>query len=289
MGRGVGVYTSATGGVVSAAVWSNGAWAAPAPITAAAVAREQPFVDAAGGATSHLVYQDMSYKYWYLAYTGTWTSMPQAVGPAANQSYGPVPATLAARGADTTVAFIDGQSPSVNYAAQIDRTGGTWQARADLAGPESFTVPPAIIPLSAGPELMMVFVQQDAKIAFVTRTGGAWTAPVILAGCLTGDRVSLAPLPGGGAILAFRGQDQNLYWTVYAGGAWSVVAPFSTPNVSIARPPAVTHGIAGDAAEIAFIESDGKAYHARLVGSTWSAPVAVGGTALNGVAIVATP
>jgi len=288
-GRGVGVYTSTTGGTVSSTVWSSGTWGTPAPITAAAVAMNQPSIDATGGTTSHLVYQDASFKYWYLAFTGTWSS-PAAVGPAGNQSYGPVAAAIAARGADATVGFTDGQTGAmVNYAAQMDLTGGAFQAKADLAGPESFTVPPAIVPLSSGPELMMVVIGQDTKINFLTRTAGVWSSPAYINNCLTADRVALAPLPPGDAILAFRGTDGFLYWTVYSGGSWSAVAPFSTPNVSITRPPAVTHGIGGYVAEIAFIESDGMAYHARLTNGTWTTPVMVGGSSLNGVAIASAP
>ncbi len=135
----------------------------------------------------------------------------------------------------------------------------------------------------------MVFVQQNAQMMVATRTGGAWSSPLALAGCLTNDRPALAPLPGGNAILAFRGQDTNLYWSLYSSGAWSAVAALTSPNVGAALPPSVTHGIGGDVAEIAFVEDDGRAYHARLSGSTWSAPVLVGGASLNGVAIAATP
>jgi hypothetical protein len=292
-GRVVGGYTSSNGGLVSSVVWSAGTWSAPAPISQVATARAQPFIDATGGTTSHLVYQDSTYHYWYVAYSGAWNA-PAVVGTTANPLYGPVPATIAARGADATVAFIDGQSPMTNDAAQSDLTGGAWQARADLAGPENYNVPPVIIPLSGGgPELMMIFVQSDSKIMFTVRTAGAWSTPVYINNCLTNDRVALAPLPGGGAIVAFRGTDTStstyLYWSVYAGGAWSAVQPFASPNVIVATSPAVTHGVGGTTAEIAFVQNDGHAYHARLSGSTWSAPVLVGGASLNGVAIAATP
>jgi hypothetical protein len=76
---------------------------------------------------------------------------------------------------------------------------------------------------------------------------------------------------------------------VYSGSAWSAVAPFATPNQSIAGAPAVTHGVGGATAEVAFIDTTGKANHARLTGSTWSAPVLVGGVSLNGVAIASMP
>jgi hypothetical protein len=287
-GNGVAVYTSSTGGVVSSTIWAGGAWSTPAAVGASAISRGQPFVDATGGSTTHLIYQDTSYDYWYLAFTGSWSASPQAVGTAGNQDYGPVPATIAALGANATAAFIDGEGPSVNYAAAGDLVAGVWQARTDLTGPESYTVSSVIVPLGAGPELMMVFVQQNAQVMFQTRSAGVWSAAAAISNALTNDTVALAPLPGGGAILGFEGQDTNLYWAEYSGGSWSAVAAFATPNVSIAGSPAVTHGIGGDTAEVAYV-SGGAAYHARLTGGAWTAPVAIGGTALVGVAIAAIP
>jgi hypothetical protein len=289
-GRGVGAYVSTTGGYVSSTVWSNGAWAAPAAITTLAFARAQPSIDATGGATSHLVYQGTDFKFYYLAYAGSWSASPIAVGTATDPFYGPVPASVAALGGNATAVFVDGESSPANLLGQSDLTGGAWQARFDFttAG-GSFTVPPVVVPLRSGPELLTVFVLANGQLASASRTGGAWSTPASIPNGLTNDPPALAPLPGGGAILAFRGQDTNLYWTVYAVGTWSVIGAFATPNVSIAYAPAVTHGIAGDVAEIAFVETDGKAYHSRLTGSTWSAPVLVGGTSLTGVAIAAAP
>jgi hypothetical protein len=280
-----------TSSAVGYTVWSKGAWSTPAPISTSALAKGQPFIDATGGSTAHVVYQDSAYAFWYLAYTGgTWSATPQAVGT----NYGPVPATIAARGADATIGFIDGQTgPMVNYAAAADLNGGTWLARNDIAGPESFTVPAAIIPLSAGPELMMVFVQNNNQIMFSTRTGGVWSSPAALQNGLTGDRPALAPLPNGGAILAYRGTDTPtvgyLYWSVYSASGWSAVAPFATPNPAISGPPSVTHGVGGMTAEIAYVDTGGAAYHGRLSSSTWSPPVLVGGASLNGVAIASMP
>jgi hypothetical protein len=66
------------------------------------------------------------------------------------------------------------------------------------------------------------------------------------------------------------------------------MAAFASPNVSITSSPSVTHGIAGDVAEIAFVMG-GAAYHARLQGGTWSSPVKVGGANLGGIAIASAP
>ncbi len=297
-GRGVGAYASSTGNVVSSVVWSNGTWGAPAPITASAVARSQPFVDATGGSTSHLVYQDTGYQYWYLAYTGTWSSSPQAIGVTGKHDFGPFAATIAGTGASSaTVAFFDGTSGvNVDDVATSDLASGSWQATDDVVGStiggnsQGYVIPAAIAALSAGPELLVVYVDSGNDVRFVTRTSGSWSASAAIAGATTDDPVGLAPLPGGGAILAIRGQDGNLYWSVYSSGAWSTLAPFATPNVSIAKPPAVTHGIAGDVAELAYIDGSGNAYHASPHRQhVASGPVMVGGSNLVGVAIAAAP
>jgi hypothetical protein len=312
----VGVYTSATGNVVSSTLWSGGAWSAPSPILATAVAREQPYADATSGAVTHVLYQGTNFQFYYLALQGsTWSAAAQSAGG----NYGPVPATIAARGANATAGFLDGQSSPVNEAAQADLDGGVWQPRVDVGGavnyPTGTPIPTAqIIPLSSGtgPELMMVYVLPpddsagDQPIVFSTRTAGTWLTPAPIAGCTTHNNVALAPLPSGGAILAFWGQNGNPYWTQYAGGNWSPVAavplppPPPTGVTALSAPPAVTHGIGGDVAEIAYVWTNttttggsiisSTAYHSRLSGSTWSTPVVVtSGTTLNGVAIASAP
>jgi hypothetical protein len=284
---GVGVVISAVGGSVDAVTWSAaGGWTSFASL-AGTTARSAPSLDGHGGSVVHLVYQDTAFLYDYLAYTGTW-SAPAPVGPGGAQSYGPVAASIAARGTDATVAFIDGLSPDVNFAAQQDLTGGTWQTRNDLAGPESFTIAPSIVALGAGPELLTVFVQGDSQVMFATRTSGTWTAAAAVTSATTSDPVAVAALPGGKAILAFRGTDTMLYWSTYASGAWSTVAPFATPNVAVDVSPAVTHGVGGFDAEIGYV-SAGALSHARLSGAAWSTPTLVGGSGLVGVAIATAP
>jgi hypothetical protein len=284
-GQGVAVISSTTGpGEVHAAIWSSTGWQPFSAPAAGAIAHSQPFVDANGGPVAHVIFQSQSFVYYYLAYSGVWTSLPESAG-----SYGPVAASIASLGADATIGFIDGQAPHVNYAATSDRTGGSWQVPEDIASANS-TIPASIIALSAGPELMMVYVQNGgSQIMFTTRTAGAWSTPAPVTNGVTNDRVALAPLPGGGAIMAFHGSDDFLYWNLYSGGAWSPAAAFAAPNVSVSTTPAVTHGISGDTAEIAFVEAGGAAYHASLAGGVWSAPVLIGGTGLNGVALASWP
>jgi len=287
-GTGVGAFTASTSGAVTATVWTAAGWGTPVGLAAgAAVAQAAPAIDGTGGTTAHLVYQDASFKFQYLAYSGgTWSASSQPVGGL----YGPVPASVAALGSNASVGFVDGTSTPVNSLASSDRVAGVFSAANDLGAVASFTVPPAIVPLSSGPQLLFVYVDQGANIRYATRTGGTWSATQAITNALTGNPVALAPLPGGDAILAFRGQDTNLYWSLYSAGAWSTVAPFSgAAMLTIEASPAVAHGVGGDVAEMAFVESSGAAYSSSLTGVTWSTPVLIGGSSLVGVAIAATP
>jgi hypothetical protein len=288
-GEAVGLFRSDSGGLLTAMRWTNSSgWQAPGIVWSGAVAMGRPHIDATGGITAYATYQDPSFLLWYVAYSSGW-SAPQPIGPSQSQSFGPVPAAIAALGSNATVAFIDGQQPSVNYGAAEDLVGALWQPRSDIAGPESATIEPSIIALSSGPELMTTFVNEGGQILFTTRTAGVWSIPATITNVMTGDPVGLASLPNGGAILAFRGTDTNLYWGVYAGGVWSAVAPFQTPNVSITGTPAVTHGVEGDVAEMAFVDANGHANVTSLTGEGWQAPTLLVGTGLVGVSIASSP
>jgi hypothetical protein len=290
-GRGVGAYVSTMTGLLTSIVWSNGAWAGSSTISATAMLNDAPWVDATGGSTTHLVYQDTTNHYLYSSYSGTW-SAPVAVGTATDKFTGKAAPTVAARGTNATIGFIDGESTPANAAAAADLTAGAWQSRVDVAS-ATFSISPVIIALSGGgPELMMVFAQTSAsidnQIAFATRKAGTWSAATTIPNALTNLRVGLAPLPSGGAILAFQGPDGDVYWSIYSGGAWSAVAPLSSPNASTTTAPAVTHGVGGDTAEIAYIGGSGQAaYHSRLIGTKWSAPELIGGGRMDGIAIAA--
>ena len=70
---------------------------------------------------------------------------------------------------------------------------------------------------------------------------------------------------------------------------WSLPGPLVSGVATPSR-PALAAGVGGFDAEAGFINAaDGKAYHTRLTGLTWSAPVLVGGSVLTSVAIASAP
>ena len=172
--------------------------------------------------------------------------------------------------------------------AQTSLAPGVWNAAVNVDSTNLTQLPLAIVDVG-GNDLLVYVRSSDGQVFYATSTAGAWSAPATIASAFTGNVVALAAA-GSTAYLALRGQDTNLYYAVYSAGAWSSVTAFATPNVSIASAPAITHGVGAASAEIAYVQtSDKVAYHARLIGKTWTTPVSVGGSGLSRVAITSAP
>jgi hypothetical protein len=249
------------------------------------------------GPTAQAVFHGDDFKYYYALFSsGAWAPKAELVG--AGQSFGPSPAQLAPNplhpaGTDATVAFINGAAQ--NHVFSRDRIGGAWSAEQQAdGGNTNFNLAPDLVRMTTGPELMAVWVRGgDNQVLYATRNNSVWSAAALVPSAFTADRVTVAALPGGGAILAFRGTDGFLYYAQYSGGAWSAAAAFSAPNVAVTASPAIAHGVGAGAsaatAELAFTMADGKVYASRLVGGVWAAPLVVGGANMNRVAIASAP
>src|SRR5262249_15842883 len=162
----------------------------------------------------------LNYKYYAETYdgaAGTWTPSPQPVQASgmATQPCGPSPAQIAPLGADAALAFVNGSCTGpLNHLGVMPSTGGAWQGFQDMASNPSFagTLRPGVTALPSGPELLVAYVEQGTTLVWWSaRTAGTWSTPATVAGALTNDPVVLAPLSGGGAVLAFKGTDKNLY------------------------------------------------------------------------------
>jgi hypothetical protein len=173
------------------------------------------------------------------------------------------------------------------------RTAGVWGAAPGHMLGNVVVTTPAIIEPIVGPELMVVYPQKAGPdpepLLYTMRNGGIWTIPIAIAGAATDAPPALVALPGGAAVLAFRGGDGKLYTSRFTPGAvppWS--APAQLGMASIASSPALAPGIGGADAELAYAASS-SAFHARLTGMVWSAPVMVGGSGVTHVAIASHP
>ncbi len=133
-----------------------------------------------------------------------------------------------------TLVYLSSNASNPNWVASADEVGGNLTAPNFLVGPETATSALASVPLSTGPDTLVVFSDSTGQLYFMTRTGGSWTAPNNISGAIVAGPLSLAllPLPSGGAFLEYEGPDFKFYWSQYASGSWTAVAPFASPNIA---------------------------------------------------------
>lgn len=289
-GAAVGVLRNGSdGGHLWSTSFGAGTWSAPAAITPSMTARVGAAIGA-GSSGVQLVFHDTSFFHQHAVLTGSTWSAPQTVGA---QTFGPTAAAIAVVGDDATIAYYDGSgAPASNKLTAQSRVGGTWQSKIVLDGDPNFQAEPSIAAMTGTVELLVVYARSDGTIHSVSRSAGTWSAPIVIPGANMSAtaRPALAALPGGEAVMAFRGNDGFLYWARYSAGAWTGATPFSAPtNVSILGAPALTRGVSGAEAELAMIQTDKKAYHARLASNAWSTPAIVGGANLSSVAMATSP
>ena len=284
------IRNTMVGNDIGYTTWAPGSFQAFTSIASGVTTQAAPSI-AATGTRADVAFLGDDNKHYYAARMAAWSPIAEAVGGVAAQSFGSTPAAVTGIGSDTIVAFVGSNGDLYDQT----RSGGVWLAASSHNLGNTLALQPAIIAPTTGPSLMIAYVRStDAKILFTTRTGNVWTAPALIdASSFTADPVALAALPNGEAVLAFRGLDNAIYFSRYTPGnvpAWSPPGPLVTPNVATPSRPALAAGVGGVDAEIGFINSaDGKAYHARLTGTSWSAPVVVGGAQLTTVAIASAP
>jgi hypothetical protein len=287
--KGVGLarFTS-DGDKLEYVTWTPGAWSAWKQV-GGNTTRGRPAIDGTG-TTAQAIFHGSDFKYYYEAYdaaAGTWGNVETVGNP---QTSGATPAWLSVVSGNANVVFQDGTSSNVFKA--LARTNGTWGSVTPIDGNQNFKLSPTVVALSGTQDLLAIsIVDATGQLLAFTRdkATGAWSASTAITNAFTNAQVALSPMPNGGAMLAFRGTDGNLYYAVYSTGAWGNVTAFSNPNVAIAAPPALAHGVGTATAEIAFVKADNHAYHARYVANAWTAPVDVGATNVANVAIASAP
>lgn len=293
-GSAVGVIRSKSGGgELRYTSWTPGSWSAFKMIAPLQTTSSTPSI-VPSGARADLTFRGDNTKHYYAAYTsGVWNPLAEPIQMMnAPQIQGPTPSSVTAIGSDTIVAFAGDNGELYDQT----RTGGVWQGAHGHGLGNVVVVTPQITALNGGSvDLLVVFVNKsDSKLLFTTRSAGTWSASVLVdQNTFSADPISLVALPGGKAVLAFRGLDGKIYASRYnPNGApvWSLPGPIANPNYATPSSPAITGGVGGADVELVFVNSaDGAAYHTSLTNTTWSAPTLVGGTGLIHIGVSSSP
>lgn len=285
-----------TQGQVMFATWSAGAWSAPAAISASITTQNRPALAAAMG-KAHMVFHGNNFNHYYMAYDPA-QAQPWLGVESIAASFGPTPPAVTALGADAIAAYAGNNSDLYDHT----RTAAGWgagYAHFGASGPY-VTASPTITTLTPSDEHLIVLIKNavdgtNYQILWTRGSGVTWTAPAAIdATAFSYEPVALAPLPNDEALLVYRGQNEQIYWSRYTPGAappWTAPAPLvAATNPTIASTPALARGVDGALAELAYADAaTGMAYHARLLGSGWTAPAAVGGAGITQVAIASAP
>jgi hypothetical protein len=228
---------------------------------------------------AHAAFQGTDMKLYYAEYfNSTWapTSEPITAGNA--QSSGPVPPAIATFDDTPVVAFVGNDG---NLYDQT-RSCGTWQAANGHGVSGAASITPAIVALTQGAELLVVYAAGATKgLMYTLRTAGTWSAPAAIAGTSSNDQVALAPLAAGGAVLSYKGTDSHLYTTVLSAGApftWSAPAKGAMGSDPVlVSPPVVATGAQGAQAELLYLDSQiFILYSARMTNGAWGPPSMTG-------------
>jgi len=272
-----GVLATSAGALESTSFAAS--WAAPAAIAGAGATIDGPALAAVSG-NAELVYQGADYKYYHAHYTQSWSPAAEPVGGSATQSYGARAPGAAAAGGD----LVTAQGGADGYLYTQVYTGGAWQAAAQNGSAAvQNTIPPAIVTMNGGgSELLAAYLRiTDYKIMSVDRKSGTWsTSPVqVNVNAFTDDPLALAALPGGKALLVYRGSDKKPYFSVWDGQAWSVpAAALGATNPSIASAPSAAAGVCGADAVVAWAETGGGVVVVPFSAGAFGSPQSVAGT-----------
>jgi hypothetical protein len=185
----------------------------------------------------------------------------------------------AAVGSSVTLAFSgnDGTLARETFAS------GSWSTITKFPNITAYAAPPAIVALDPGgtDDELMVYAGSDLLMHVATRAASnkVWSAPILFDTAATSSEIALGALPGGKAIVVYKGGNGQGYYAV-----WSMSTGFSAPtelvpgkNPEIASVPSITRGACGSDATIAFAQKDGNVKIVRYTGTTMSPPFDVGG------------
>lgn len=276
---------------VQFATWAAETWSAFTDVGPGVATTHGPSVGAEGGGAV-AAYRGLDGKY----YTTTWSGNVWA-GPDPVLSYQGVhsagvsaPAfTPCHQGSDLRGALFFVGNDQFAYGQQRTKWTTLVWFSADLIVPSPVddVSPVATQTTNVLGDCFATFVrgQKGEYARWYTSSSGAFSSAGDGLGPTT-DPMAIAMSPQGTEIItASRLVDGSVYYRTDSGGQTSGNHPLAIPNIMALSAPALTPGVAGATAEIAFIQPDGVAYYARLVGNAWTPPVAIGGSNLTHVAI----
>jgi hypothetical protein len=273
-------------GTFQAILWTKleaGAWSAPFSVGSAQQAGPPASVVFNGGVRLLYLGADGTYHMGTYAASG-WDDATAVAEPTGGITVpGKSPPAVAAISTSVvmTLAGNDGTLARTTYSSSA------WSTLGKFTGASAYESQPSMVALDTGgaKDLLLVYTGDDILLHYVTRDSAThtWgTAAVVDSAAATAganpSETSLASMPGGKAMLVWRGSNNAGYYSV-----WDPAKGFAAPqellagDPELASSPVVTRGTCGSDVTVAYAKKDGGVELMRYAGGTWNGPFTVGG------------
>ena len=209
------------------------------------------------------------------------TAAPRA--EPAGDSGAPIPGksapATATVGSSITLAFAGNDGTL----ARETFSSGSWSTITKFTGSLAFGKAPAIAALDPGGtrDQLLVYPGQDLLLHVAARDSSnkVWNAPILFDTAASSTELALQGLPGGKAMLVYKASNSQGYYAI-----WAAATGFGPPtelvagkNPDLASVPAITRGLCGSDATIAYAQKDGLVKILRFTAGAMAGPFDVGG------------
>ena len=235
--------------------WNKGVWSPRAQLNNAVTGR-WPSIDAATD-TAQAAFRGEDGLHHYAAFNnGVWGP----IEPIADAK-GTPPGDIVALADNASFLYRDDVTADMQFS---NRTAGMWSVPQFLSPFMSGTIPPNLVPLTAGnAELLGLWSRSGSLIRYAQRTNGVWGGGNDVPNVTTTSRPGVVALPGGFVVIVYRDALGKFQGKGFAAipNLWTDSFPMpGEPNIT--NSPAITLGVGSKNAEIVYI-SGGQLWHAR--------------------------
>ncbi len=281
-----GTLIASYAGPYQAILWTKlaaGSWSAPFSVGSAQQAGPPAAVAFGGGVKMVYLGADGTYHMGTYGAAG-WddaTAVAEPTGGITVPGKSPPAVSAISTSVVMTLAGNDGTLARTTYSSSA------WSTLGKFTNANAYESQPSMVALDTGgaKDLLLVYTGNDILLHWVTRDSAThnWGTPAVVdsaaatAGASSSE-TSLAAMPGGKAMLVWRGSNNAGYYSI-----WDPSKGFAAPqellsgDPELASSPVVTRGACGSDVTVAYAKKAGGVELMRYAGGTWSGPFTVGG------------
>lgn len=275
-------------GAFSAILWtklSGGSWSAPFSVGSASTSAPPAAAAFGGGLRLLYIGDDGKYHMGTYASTSGWDDATAVAEPTGGITIPGKSAPAAAAISTSVIMTMAGNDGSLG---RTTFSSSSWSTFGKFTGATAYEAQPALVALDVGgsKDLLLVFTGSDFLLHGVSRDAAShtWGTPSLVdpsaapAGARASE-TSLVAMPGGKAMLLWRGSNNAGYYSIYdsASNTFGTPKDLLSGSPELASAPVATRGTCGSDVTIAYAKKDGGVELLRYAGGKMNGPFTVGG------------